>query len=48
MIREANGVDESWINLTKTKATVLLASNVSCYLHTSFWCYAVARAGQVL
>ena len=36
---QANGVEERWINLIKTKATVLLASK---YMHTSFWCYAVA------
>ena len=36
---QANGVAERWINLIKTKATVLLASK---YMHTSFWCYAVA------
>ena len=35
----ANGVAERWTNLIKTKATVLLASK---YMHTSFWCYAVA------
>ena len=35
---QANGVAERWINLVKTKATVLLASR---YLHTAFWCYAV-------
>ena len=36
---QANGVAERWINLIKTKAGVLLASK---YMHTSFWCYAVA------
>ena len=36
---QVNGVAERWINLIKTKATVLLASK---YMHTSFWCYAVA------
>ena len=36
---QANGVAERWINLIKTKATVLLASK---YMHTSFWCCAVA------
>ena len=36
---QANGVAERWLNLIKTKATVLLASKC---LHTSFWCYAVA------
>ena len=36
---QANGVAERWINLMKTKATVLLASK---YMHTSFWRYAVA------
>ena len=36
---QTNGVAERWINLIKTKATVLLASK---FLHTSFWCYAVA------
>ena len=32
-------VAERWINLIKTKATVLVASK---FMHTSFWCYAVA------
>ena len=36
---QANGVAERWINLIKTKATVLLASK---HMHTSFWCYVVA------
>ena len=36
---QASGVAERWLNLIKTKATVLLASKC---LHTSFWCYAVA------
>ena len=36
---QANGVAERWINLIKTKAAVLLASK---FMHTPFWCYAVA------
>ena len=40
---QANGVAEGWINLIKTKATVLLASK---NMHTSFWCLAVAWVGR--